>query len=80
MLKMVVEPPVQFAHLVTRLPMIGQMEQPIRAMAIDRMDEEWRVKLGSGSVLDVTVQPVLDQVAPAVSVLEVEQRLNILAI
>ncbi len=80
MLKMVVKPPVQFSHLVTRLPMIGQMKEPIRAMAINRMDEERRVKLCSGSVLDVAVQPVLDQVAPAVSVLEVEQCLHIFAI
>ena len=79
MLKMIVEPPMQLSHLIAGLAMVRQMQQPVGAMALRRVDEEWRVEFGAGAVLNMPIEPVLNQVTPAFAMSHIHQGPDVLA-
>src|SRR4051812_9717673 len=56
---------MQLPYLVARLPVVREVQQPVGAVRLDRVDEEGRVEARPRPRLDVAVEPVLDEVAPA---------------
>ena len=80
MLKVIVQPPVQFSHLIARLAVFRQVQQPIRSMSLNGINEEWRIEPRAGSILDVAMRAVVNEVAPSLSRAKIHQRPDILPI
>lgn len=79
MLKMIIKSPMQLSHLIAGLAMVRQMQQPVRAMAFRRVDEEWGVEFGASAVLNMPIEPVLNQVTPALAMSHIHEGPDVLA-
>src|SRR6516162_51609 len=75
----VIQSPVQLTHFVPCLTMVRQVQQPIRAVALYRVDEEGRIEACACPSLYMAIKPVLDEVAPTCTVSHVYQRAHVLA-